>query len=180
VTYKNLSHDRVYFQIKPINKNKPLKIIPMNMSKTYTKLYVHIVFSVRRRQNLLLEKHDDELYKYITGIVNNKKQKLMAINGTEDHIHILVSIAADICVSDLVRHIKANSSRFINENRWIGQRFEWQEGFGAFSYNESMKTVIINYIHNQKVHHKRVNFQDEYKDILQKFDVDFNSRSSDN
>jgi putative transposase len=148
----------------------------MNMCKTYTKLYVHLVFSVKRRQKLLPEDHHEELYKYITGIVNNKKQKLMAINGTEDHIHIFVSIAADICISDLVRHIKANSSRFINEKKWNNQRFEWQEGFGAFSYNESMKTIIIKYIHNQKEHHKRVNFHDEYVQILEKFGIDTTSK----
>jgi len=144
----------------------------MNMCKTYTKLYVHLVFSVKRRQKLLPEDHHEELYKYITGIVNNKKQKLMAINGTEDHIHILVSISADICISDLVRHIKANSSRFINEKKWNKQRFAWQEGFGAFTYSESMKGIIINYIHKQKEHHKKIEFRDEYLKILEKFGID--------
>ena len=151
----------------------------MNMCRTYSKLYVHLVFSVKGRNKLLPEKHHDELYKYITGIINNKKQKLMAINGTEDHIHIFVSIAADIRISDLVQQIKANSSRFINEKKWNRQRFAWQEGFGAFSYHESMKGIVINYIHNQKEHHKKIDFKNEYMKILERFGIDTSSKRTD-
>jgi REP element-mobilizing transposase RayT len=151
----------------------------MNMCRTYSKLYVHLVFSVKGRNKLLPEMHHDELYRYISGIVNNKKQKLMAINGTEDHIHIFVSIAADIRISDLVQQIKSNSSRFINEKKWNKQRFAWQEGFGAFSYNESMKGTIINYIHKQKEHHKKMEFKEEYVKILERFGIDTNHNRTD-
>lgn len=142
------------------------------MKGTFAKVYIHIVFRVKGQRNLLPEKHHDELYKYITGTISNKKQKLMAINGTEDHIHILVSIAADTRISDLVRDIKANSSRFINQKLWLSHKFNWQEGFGVFSYNQSMVSIICNYIQRQKVHHRKRGFDDEYLEILRKYDCD--------
>jgi putative transposase len=107
------------------------------MANTYSQIYVHIVFAVKGRQNLISVTWKDEVYKYITGIVTNKGQKLIAINGMSDHIHILVGFKPDKTISDLVRDIKANSSKFINDNKWINGKFEWQTGFGAFSYSHS-------------------------------------------
>lgn len=94
------------------------------MADTYTKLFIHAVFAVRGRENIISSKWKDDLYKYITGIVTNNEQKLMIINGTPDHIHLLIGIKPTIALSDLIRDIKANSSRFINEKRWVQGRFE--------------------------------------------------------
>ena len=107
------------------------------MANTYTQLYVHIVFSVKGRQALIPERHKAELHKYITGIVSNKKQKLIQINSMPDHIHILVGITPDAALSGLVKDIKVNSTRFMNQKRWTVGQFAWQEGFGAFSYSHS-------------------------------------------
>jgi len=114
------------------------------MANTYTQIYIQIVFAVKGRQNLIKKNHKDELYKYITGIVRNKNQKLISINGMSDHIHILIGLKPDIALSDLVRDIKANSSKFINKKNWSMGKFNWQEGFGAFSYSRSQLNRVIN------------------------------------
>lgn len=146
------------------------------MANTYTQLYIHIVFAVKGRQNLISKIWKDELYKYITGIVINEGQKLIAINGMPDHIHILVGSKPNKALSDLVRDIKANSSRFINEKKWINGKLEWQTGFGAFSYSHSQLTNVINYIENQEEHHKKKTFKEEYVDFLKAFDIDYNNQ----
>jgi putative transposase len=146
------------------------------MANTYTQLYVQIVFAVKGRQNLISKIWKHELYKYITGIVTNEGQKLIAINGMLDHIHILIGLKPNKALSDLVRDIKANSSRFINEKKWINGKFEWQTGFGAFSYNHSQLTNVINYIQNQEEHHKKKTFKEEYVDFLKAFDIDYNNQ----
>jgi REP element-mobilizing transposase RayT len=143
------------------------------MANTYSQLYVHIVFAVKGRQNLISKNWKDEIYKYITGIITNKRQKLIAINGMPDHIHILIGLRADKSISDLVRDIKANSSKFINEKRWINGKFEWQTGFGAFTYGHSQLTSVIKYIENQEQHHKTKTFNEEYMAFLELFNVDF-------
>jgi putative transposase len=148
-------------------------IINCKMANTFTQIYIHIVFAVKGRQNLISKNWKDELYKYITGIIANEGQKLIVINGMSDHIHILVGLKPDKSLSDLVRDIKANSSRFINEKSWINGKFEWQTGFGAFSYNHSQLTNVIHYIQNQEEHHKKKSFKEEYIEFLKAFDVDY-------
>ncbi|WP_264531740.1 IS200/IS605 family transposase [Flavobacterium sp. N502540] len=143
------------------------------MASTYSQLYIHIVFTVKGRQNLISKNWKDELYKYMTGIISNKGQKLIAINGMPDHIHILVGLKPDKSISDLVRDIKANSSKFINDKKWINGKFEWQNGFGAFSYSHSHLANIIRYIENQEEHHKAKTFKEEYIGFLESFNVDF-------
>lgn len=143
------------------------------MANTYTQIYLHIVFAVKGRNNLISKMWKDELYKYITGIVTNEGQKLIAINGMPDHIHILIGLKPDKSLSDLVRDIKANSSRFINDKNWISSKFEWQAGFGAFSYNQSQLSNVINYIQNQEEHHKKKTFKEEYIEFLTAFNVDY-------
>lgn len=143
------------------------------MANTYSQLYIHIVFAVKGRQNLISKNWKDEIYKYITGIITNKEQKLIAINGMPDHVHILIGLKPDKSISDLVRDIKANSSKFINDKRWINGKFEWQNGFGAFTYGHSQLTNIIKYIENQEEHHKTRTFKDEYIEFLKLFNIDF-------
>jgi len=137
---------------------------------------VQVVFAVQGRQNFIMPQWKDELCKYVTGIVNNQKQKLYIINCMQDHIHILLSLSPTIATSDLVRDIKSNSSAFINNKKWLNNKFNWQEGFGAFTYGQSQLPVIINYIKNQEDHHKRKTFREEYIDFLKKFEVDYNEK----
>ena len=146
------------------------------MSNTYTKIYLHIVFSVKGRENLIQKKWKEELYKYICGIVNGKEQKVYAIGGVGDHIHLLVSIKPNIALSDLVRDIKSNSSKWINDKGYNIGKFQWQEGFGAFSYAQSQLDTVITYINNQEQHHQKTTFKDEYLDLLQKFNVEYDDK----
>jgi len=146
------------------------------MANTYTQIYLHIVFSVKGRQNLIQKKWKDELHKYICGIVKGKEQKVYAIGGMSDHIHILVSIKPNITISELVRDIKANSSKWINEKGYIMGKFQWQEGFGAFSYAQSQLDTVIAYINNQEQHHQKKTFKDEYLELLQKFNVEYDEK----
>ena len=146
------------------------------MANTYTKLYVHIVFSVRGRQSLISKQHKEALHQYITRIITNKKQTLIRINSMPDHIHILVGLTPDIAVSDLVRDIKSNSSKFINSKGWVVGRFEWQSGFAAFTYSESQLDTVINYINKQEEHHSRMTFNEEYLALLKRFNVDYDPK----
>ena len=134
------------------------------------------MFSVKGRENLIQKKWKEELYKYICGIVNGKEQKVYAIGGVGDHIHILVSIKPNIALSDLIRDIKANSSKWINEKGFVLGKFQWQEGFGAFSYAQSQLDAVIAYINNQEQHHLVKTFKDEYLELLQKFNVEYNDK----
>lgn len=146
------------------------------MANTYSQIYIQIVFAVAGRYNLIEKIWRDELYKYITGIVKKHGQKLIAIGGIENHIHILIGLKPNIALSDLVRDVKANSSRFINEKRFVKGKFSWQEGFGAFSYSHSQLDNVIRYIQNQEEHHKTNNFKDEYLRFLKKYEVDFDEK----
>jgi len=146
------------------------------VANTYTQIYIQIVFAVEGRQNLIRPEHNDELQKYITGIVSGQNQKLLAINNMPDHVHLLIGLQADLSLSELVRDIKANSSRFVNQKGWVGGRFSWQEGYGAFSYSRSQIDAVIRYIQNQQRHHARRTFRDEYIEFLRKFQVDYNQR----
>lgn len=146
------------------------------MANTYTQIYIQIVFAVSNRLSLIHSEHKEEIYKYITGIIRNDGHKLIAINGMSDHLHILLGLKPDMALSDLVRDIKTNSSKFINQKRLTSGKFIWQEGYGAFSYGHSQLDIIIRYIQNQEQHHSRKSFKDEYLTLLKKFRVDFESK----
>ena len=146
------------------------------MANTYTQIYIHIVFAVEHRQNLIPKAHKDELHQYITGIVTNKKQKVIQINSMPDHIHILIGIDPNVAISELVQTIKANSSRFINKKQWTVGRFNWQEGFAAFSYSHSQLDNVADYIKNQETRHAHKSFREEYIEILKRFNVDYDER----
>ncbi|MEZ5024919.1 MAG: IS200/IS605 family transposase [Chitinophagales bacterium] len=143
------------------------------MSSTYSQIYIQIVFAVKGRQSLIQSNWEEELYKYITGIVQNKDQKMLAINGMPDHIHILIGMKPSCNLSDLVREIKKASNSFINEKKFCPFKFEWQEGYGAFSYSHSALDNVIGYIRNQKEHHHKKSFKEEYLDFLKKFEVEY-------
>jgi REP element-mobilizing transposase RayT len=125
---------------------------------------------------LISKQFKDELYKYITGILRNENQKLIAINGTADHTHLLVGLKPHMAISDLVGEIKSSSSNFINSKRWVKGRFSWQEGFGAFSYSHSQLSAVARYIENQEAHHARRSFKEEYLTLLRKFDIAYDEK----
>ncbi|MBS1949258.1 MAG: IS200/IS605 family transposase [Bacteroidetes bacterium] len=144
------------------------------MPGTFSQIYIQVVFAVKGRDSLIQSTWDNELYKYISGIVKNKEQKMLAINGMPDHIHFLIGMKPSCCLSDLVREIKKSSNDFIKEKKFSKFNFQWQEGYGAFSYSHSALTEVIQYINNQKEHHKKKTFKEEYTEFLKKFEVNFN------
>jgi putative transposase len=141
------------------------------MANTYTQIYIQVVFAVQGRQSLIRPQYNDELQKYITGVVSGQNQKLIAINNLPDHVHMLIGQKPSAALSDLIRDIKAASSGFINDRRWVVGRFSWQEGFGAFSYSHSQLGTVIRYIQNQQAHHQRTSFKEEYVEMLKRFNV---------
>jgi len=148
-------------------------LISNKMPDTYSKIYIQIVFAVQNRNALILPEWEEDLYKFITGIVQNKGQKMLEINGTRNHIHMLLGIKPSICLSDLVREIKKSSDTMIRERKLSPFLFRWQEGFGAFSYGQSQLTTIIHYIRNQKEHHRQTKFRDEYLAFLKAYEIEF-------
>lgn len=143
------------------------------MANTYTQIFIQIVFAVKNRNALIKSSWETELYKYITGIVQNKKHKLIAINGMPDHIHIFIGMKPDMALSDLVREIKKSTNAFIKEKQFCPFHFEWQEGFGAFSYAQSDIPNVARYIENQKTHHQKETFKTEYLQLLQEFEIEY-------
>ena len=143
------------------------------MADTYTQIYIHAVFVVKGRKNLIPTEKKDELYKYITGIIRNKGHKLLIINGMPDHIHIFLSMNPDMSLSSLMKEVKRVSSMYINQNRWVNGKFEWQSGYATFSYSKSQTGTVCKYIENQVIHHKRKTFMEEYVELLKKFEVEY-------
>lgn len=146
------------------------------MANTYTQIHIHVVFAVQNRQSLIREQWKDELYRYITGIVQNHDHKMLQINGMPYHVHLLIGMRPVESLSDLVKRVKQNSSKWINQNGFINGRFSWQEGYGAFSYSRSQLPGVIQYIRNQQGHHKKRTFREEYLELLQSWEVDFDER----
>ncbi len=146
------------------------------MANTYSQLYIQIVFAVKGRQNLIAEKNREELHKYITGIVQKRKNKMLSVFCMPDHTHLLVGLNPANSIADLVRDIKAGSSNFINDKKWIAGKFNWQEGYGAFSYSRSHLDSVIKYILNQEQHHKKLSFKEEYISFLKKFEIDYDEK----
>ena len=143
------------------------------MANTYTQIHLQIVFAVQGRRSFIPIVHAQSLYQYITGIITQQGQKLLAINGMPDHLHILIGLRPDKALSDLMREVKANSSKFINEQKWLPTKFSWQEGFGAFSYGASQLPQVITYIERQQEHHAKKTFAQEYELLLQHFGVEY-------
>ena len=143
------------------------------MPGTFSQIYIQTVFAVQNRECMIHSSWEAELYKYISGIVRNKEQKMLAINGMPDHIHFFIGMKPSCCLSDLVREIKKSSNDFIRDKKFLKYKFNWQEGYGAFSYSHSQIDSVINYIMNQKEHHKKQTFREEYLDLLKKFEISF-------
>jgi len=146
------------------------------MANTYTQIYIHYVFAVQNRLSLIQSKWKNDLYKYMTGIVEQQGHKLLQIGGMPDHVHALVSMNPKQSPSDLMFHVKRSSSLWINENRFVVGKFSWQEGFGAFSYGKSQIPNVATYIEKQEIHHKKRNFMEEYLDFLKLFEIEYDER----
>jgi len=144
------------------------------MSDTYTQIHIQVVFAVKYRQCMIEKEWKNELYNYITAIIQHYNHKVIAINGMPDHIHIFFGMRPNQSLSDLMQHIKASSSKWINDKELTKKRFRWQSGYGAFSYSKSQLSRVATYIDNQEQHHKEKSMLSEYKEFLQKFEIDYN------
>ena len=142
---------------------------------TYTKLYAHCVFTPKGRHNMLNDSIRDNVHKYIYGIIEGKKCKPIAINGTHDHIHILLGFIPSLSIENLVRDIKRSSALYINTNHLLVSKFSWQEGYGAFTVGYRDLDNVYKYVLNQKLHHQKGSFKEEYITLLNEQDIDFST-----
>ena len=146
------------------------------MANTFTQIYLHLVFAVQNRLSLIQPGWRDELYKYITGIVQNDSHKLIAINGTANHIHIAVGYKPHQLIPELLKDIKGYSSKWINEKKFVRGKFNWRAGYGAFSFSHSHIDRVVKYINNQEQHHKKQTFREEYIQLLKKYNILFDEK----
>ena len=147
---------------------------PKAMANTYTQIYLHVVFSTKHRIPNLELPWRKEVHKYIAGIITEKGHKSIIVNGVEDHVHLFMGLKPFVTISTLIGEIKSNYSNFINKSNWVQNKFAWQEGYGAFSYAQSQIQEVYNYILQQEEHHNKFSFEAEYKNLLEKFEIDVN------
>jgi REP element-mobilizing transposase RayT len=143
------------------------------MAGTFSQIYIQYVFAVKGRENLLNRGWRQEVFRYMSGIIKNKQQKPIIVNGVSDHVHLFVGLKPSMAISDLIRDVKNNSSKFINEGGFVPEKFSWQEGYGAFSYSQNQIDRVYQYILNQEDHHRKTTFKDEYNDLLNEFKVSY-------
>jgi REP element-mobilizing transposase RayT len=146
------------------------------MADVFSQLYIQVVFAVKNRQALIRPEWEEELHKYITGIIQNRGHKMLAIGGMPDHIHIFLGLKPAEALSDLVRETKKASNAFIKEKRFTPYLFEWQSGYGAFSYSRSHVDPVCRYILNQKAHHRNRTFEEEFRKMLRDFEVEIGKK----
>jgi putative transposase len=146
------------------------------MANTYTQIHIQAIFAVKTRIGLIQKDWKDDLYKYITGIVQTNNHKLLAVNGMPDHLHLFFGMRPTQSLSDLMQDVKGSSSKWINNQKFVKGHFEWQEGYGGFSYSKSQVNRVINYIKNQEIHHQKKSFLKEYKEFLVKFEVEHDEK----
>lgn len=146
------------------------------MANTYTQLYVHCVFAVKYRNAIIQPNWEERLHKYITGTIQNNDHKLLAINSTPDHLHFFVGLNPKQSISDMMRLVKGDSSEFVNKERFTMSKFYWQEGYGAFSNSRSQIDSVVKYIMNQKQHHSKRTFKEEYLDMLKDYAVEYDEK----
>lgn len=147
------------------------------MANTYSQIYLQFIFAVRHRRRLIPKAHKEELHKYMTGLVRNRKSKMLAVHCMPDHAHLFVGFKpGSMLISEFVKQIKVESNEFINSKKWINGRFKWQKGYGAFSYSHSHIDRVCKYILNQGVHHKKRTFREEYLQLLEKYDIRYDEK----
>ncbi len=143
------------------------------MPNTFSQIHVQFVFAVKYRAALIKKEWSGELHKYITSIIQSDEHKMLQINSMPDHIHILIGLRPAQSISSLVKHIKTESTKWINNRKFFASSFAWQEGYGAFSYSQSQVPEVIRYIQNQEAHHKKQTFLDEYRRFLTAFEIEY-------
>jgi REP element-mobilizing transposase RayT len=146
------------------------------MANTYTQIHIHTVFAVQNRLSLIKKDWQERLYQYIIAIIHNHGHKVLSIGGTSDHIHILIGFRPTQSLSELMQNVKRNSSEWINKEKLVMGKFSWQEGYGAFSYSKSQISKVAKYIENQEEHHTKKTFIEEYKNILNNFELAYDER----
>ena len=146
------------------------------MPNTFSQIYLQFVFAVKHRQSIIPKEHKEELHKYFTGLVKNRNVKMLAVNCMADHIHLFVGFKPNVLISGFVKELKVESNEFINAKKWVKGKFNWQEGYGVFSYSHSHIDSVIKYIINQERRHKKISFKQEYHEFLQKFQVPFEEK----
>jgi putative transposase len=146
------------------------------LPSSYTHLLYHLVFSTKERRPLITPVLREELYPYMGGIVRNQRGILLEIGGMADHVHLVTRFRADVSVADIVRLIKANSSKWINERPDLISEFAWQTGYGAFTVSESQLSVVRHYVQNQEEHHRKLTFQEEFVSLLKKHGIEYDER----
>ena len=146
------------------------------MPNTFSQIYLQFVFAVKHRQSLIPAAHKEELHKYITALVQNRGAKMLAVHCMPDHLHFFIDFKPTISISDFVKEIKVESNEFINNKGWLKGKFNWQEGYGVFSYGHSQIDSVCKYVLNQEAHHKKKTFRQEYHEFLEKFAVPYEER----
>ena len=146
------------------------------MANTYHQIYLQTVFAVKYRNAVIDKSWKEQLYGVIGNLINETKCKTIIVNGIEDHVHCFLGLKPVVSVSDLMQTVKAKSSKYINDHKLTKERFEWQGGYGVFSYSQSAVESVFKYIQNQEAHHKKQTFKDEYLEFLKQFKVEFDEQ----
>ena len=146
------------------------------MSNTYHKIFIHFIFAVKHRRALINDSWKSNLFAVIGNLINKTGCRTITVNGVEDHVHCLIEVKPSLSASFVMKNAKAKSSKWVNENGLLDSKFEWQSGFGAFSYSKSQVPGVVKYIQNQEEHHKKFTFQQEYVQFLEKFEVEYDER----
>ncbi len=146
------------------------------MANTYSQVSVHCVFAVKGRENVITKDYRDRLHSYMSGILKSGNAYPLAVGGWLDHVHVFFELPMTSSIADIIRGLKSTSSKWINENHLVKGKFQWQEGYGAFSYSHSQRDMVIQYIINQELHHGSKTFREEYMDLLRKFEIAFEDK----
>jgi len=146
------------------------------MPNTFSQIYLQFVFAVSQRRSLIPREHKEELHKYITGLVQRRNAKMLAVHCMPDHVHLFVGFKPTSSISDFVKEIKVESNQFINSKKWVDGKFKWQEGYGVFSYSPSHVDTVVKYVLNQEEHHHSKSFKVEYFEFLKKFNITFDEK----
>ena len=146
------------------------------MANTFSQIYLQFVFAVKNRQSLIAKENKEELHKYMTALVQNRKAKMLAIHCMPDHAHIFIGFKPIIFIPDFIKEIKVESNEFVNGKKWGREKFGWQDGYGVFSYSHSHIDRVVKYVLNQEQHHHTKTFSEEYHQLLKKFEIPFEEK----
>lgn len=146
------------------------------MANTFTQLHVQLIFAVQNRISLIHDAWKDELYKYFTGIIQSNNHKMLIGNGMPDHVHLFIGMRPTQSIAELMWELKQSSSKWINQRGFVRGKFQWQDGYGAFSYTKKEIPIVCNYIQYQQEHHRKVSFSEEYRKLLDEFEVEYDER----